>query len=109
MSSGIFSNSLFYFEKQQNDEFVNRDDLSEQCLLMIANHDVPPFVGWWQHSDLNLKQQYQLIDAVEHQQLVQQRQQEQQRLLGFINTHDTHSDMSLNAMLLRFIARWLCV
>lgn len=96
VSSGIFSNSLFYFEKQQNDEFVNRDDLSKQCLLMIANHDVPPFVGWWQHSDLTLKQQYQLIDAAKHQQLVLQRQQEQQRLVDFINAQDTHSDMSLN-------------
>lgn len=97
LKSGIFSNSLFYFEKQQNDEFVNCDDLSDQCLLMIANHDVPPFMGWWQHYDLNIKQQYGLIDADEYQQLVQQRVQEQQRLLRFINTQNREVSLSSNA------------
>ena len=97
VDSGIFSNSLFYFEKQQNDEFVNSDDLSDQCLLMIANHDVPPFVGWWQHSDLKIKQQYGLIDTDEYQQLVQQREQEQHRLLRFLNPQNTSFSLNTDA------------
>jgi 4-alpha-glucanotransferase len=97
VDSGIFSNSLFYFEKQQNDEFVNSDDLSDQCLLMIANHDVPPFVGWWQHSDLKIKQQYGLIDTDEYQQLVQQREQEQHRLLRFLNPQNTSLSLNTDA------------
>lgn len=94
--SGIFSNSLFYFEKQQDNEFISRDAFSEQCLLMIANHDVPPFIGWWQHTDLNIKQQYKLIDTLEFAQLVELRLQEQHRLLRFINTFSGQSPLLLD-------------
>ncbi|AQP98472.1 4-alpha-glucanotransferase [Pseudoalteromonas aliena] len=88
-SSGIFSNSLFYFEKQYDGEFISINDLSPHCLLMIANHDVPPFMGWWQHDDLNIKQQYNLIDEQQCIGLAKQRVEERQKLLRFINANQT--------------------
>ena len=98
-SSGIFSNSLFYFEKQHNGEFLSLDNLAPHCLLMIANHDVPPFTGWWQHDDLNIKQQYALIDEQQHAELTEVRAQEQARLLRFINqTENKQLTLQSNAI-----------
>lgn len=96
-SSGIFSNSLFYFEKNHEGEFRSIGELPKHCLLMIANHDVPPFTGWWQHDDLTIKQQYKLIDSQQLADLKEQRREEQARLLRFINlsagqTLDSQSD-----------------
>jgi 4-alpha-glucanotransferase len=82
---GIFSNSLFYFEKDSDQEFVASEQLPAHCLLMIANHDVSPFNGWWQKNDLAIKQQYQLITESQYQQQLTQRIEEQYRLLRFIN------------------------
>ncbi|WP_039037411.1 4-alpha-glucanotransferase [Pseudoalteromonas sp. ECSMB14103] len=96
-SSGIFSNSLFYFEKQNDGDFLPLHELPSQCLLMIANHDVPPFTGWWQHDDIVIKQQYHLIDDQQSTQITNQRIDEKTRLLRFINatanlTLTIHSD-----------------
>ena len=96
-TSGIFSNSLFYFEKQHDGEFLSVDDLAPHCLLMIANHDVPPFSGWWCHDDLNIKQQYELINKSEYEQQKQQRIQEQHKLLRFINSHSNKPELVLNS------------
>ncbi|KTF09043.1 4-alpha-glucanotransferase [Pseudoalteromonas carrageenovora] len=96
-TSGIFSNSLFYFEKQHDGEFLSVDDLAPHCLLMIANHDVPPFSGWWCHDDLNIKQQYELINKSEYEQQKQQRIQEQHKLLRFINSHSNKPQLVLNS------------
>ena len=86
-ASGIYSNSLFYFEKQHDGEFLPLQELPKHCLIMIANHDVPPFCGWWQTDDLDIKRQYQLIDDQQYQQQLHERQQEKQRLLRFIQLH----------------------
>jgi 4-alpha-glucanotransferase len=94
--SGIFSNSLFYFEKQQNNEFIEVHDLAPHCLLMIANHDVPPFTGWWQHDDLKIKLHYKLLDEQQLATQRAQRVQEQQCLLRFINRTE-HTALSINA------------
>jgi len=96
-TSGIFSNSLFYFEKHHDGEFLSVDDLAPHCLLMIANHDVPPFSGWWCHDDLNIKQQYELINKSEYEQQKQQRIQEQHKLLRFINSHSNKPELVLNS------------
>jgi len=65
----------------------------------IANHDVPPFTGWWQHDDLNIKQQYALIDEQQHAELTEVRAQEQARLLRFINqTENKQLTLQSNAI-----------
>ena len=92
----IFSNGLFYFEKDCHGEFLTAQSFPAQSLLMVANHDVPPFFGWWQGFDLTLKHEYHLLDE---QQLVQQqaeREIEKQRLLRFLSSCEGHS-FSLNS------------
>ncbi|WP_404343887.1 4-alpha-glucanotransferase [Pseudoalteromonas mariniglutinosa] len=82
--SAIFANSLFYFEKDQYGEFVNSSAFAGQRLLMIANHDVPPFCGWWHCTDLKIKVDYGLIEQAQCERLIQARADEKQRLLRFI-------------------------
>lgn len=97
--SGIYSNSLFYFEKRADDEFVALSDLPTHSLLMIANHDVPPFFGWWQHDDLTIKLNYQLINELQARAMKLERIEEQQRLLRFINQNSsTYVALSNNAI-----------
>lgn len=86
----IFSNSLFYFEKDQYDEFLPADAFDPHCLLMIANHDVPPFFAWWEGRDINLKVQYQLIDEPQQVKDLEVRQVEKQRMLRFLEQSGHH-------------------
>ncbi|MBB1479352.1 4-alpha-glucanotransferase [Pseudoalteromonas sp. SG41-2] len=87
----IFSNSLFYFEKDYQGEFLAAQSFAPQSLLMVANHDVPPFFGWWQGLDLTLKLKYQLIDEQQLTQLHADREIEKQRLLRFLSGCAEHS------------------
>jgi 4-alpha-glucanotransferase len=91
----IFSNSLFYFEKDEHNEFLSAEAFDSHCLLMIANHDVPPFFAWWEASDLSLKVQYGLIDDDQHLQSIESRQVEKQRMLRFLEKSG-HHDYTLN-------------
>ena len=87
----IFSNGLFYFEKDFHGEFLTAQSFPAQSLLMVANHDVPPFFGWWQGFDLTLKHEYQLLDEQQLGQLQTERKIEKQRLLRFLSSCETHS------------------
>ena len=50
--AGIFSNQLFYFCR--NDQgFYSPQDFKRHSMLMLANHDVAPLVGWWQQQDID--------------------------------------------------------
>jgi 4-alpha-glucanotransferase len=54
--SAIYSNKLFYFQKNDNQEFKNLADYQPDSLLMVTNHDVPTLAGWWAGRDLDLHQ-----------------------------------------------------
>ncbi|MCQ8878420.1 4-alpha-glucanotransferase [Pseudoalteromonas shioyasakiensis] len=92
----IFSNSLFYFEKDQHDEFLPAGTFAAHCLLMIANHDVPPFFGWWQGHDLSIKRDYNLIDEAQYNANCKLRDIEKQRLLRLLE-HSNHSGFTLDS------------
>ena len=95
-ASAIYSNGLFYFEKDQDGEFLLAEHFSQHSLLMIANHDVPPFSGWWTGYDITVKQQYGLIDEAESYELTTARDIEKQRMLHFINRQSA-KELSSNA------------
>lgn len=59
--AGIYSNCVFYFEKYDGWHFRKPEHYKVQALAMIANHDVPPLIAWWNGSDLLLRQQIGLI------------------------------------------------
>ncbi|CCQ10916.1 4-alpha-glucanotransferase (amylomaltase) [Pseudoalteromonas luteoviolacea B = ATCC 29581] len=92
--ANIFSNILFYFEKDHSGQFVDPKSYRKDSLLMVANHDVPPFFGWWQNEDIKTKLHFQLIDDVKCEELKKERQIEKEKLCSWLGWH---SDAQLNA------------
>ena len=88
--AGIFSNSLFYFTKDQEGQFTAPKDLPRHTLMMIANHDVATFNAWWHESDLEQRQQLQLfISSDSCAQAKRQRQQDKSNLLIWLAKYST--------------------
>ncbi len=83
----VYGNNIFYFEKNAHGEFKQPQNFRQQAMLMIANHDVPPFYAWWQADDIKLKTQYQLFESSEqaHQALAT-REQDQQLLIKWLGS-----------------------
>lgn len=85
--SQISSNILFYFEKDHEGQFVDPHWYKHNSLLMIANHDVPPFYGWWSYADVDIRYQYGLVDELKKQQLYDARTLERQKLCDWLSRH----------------------
>ncbi|MCR6652376.1 MAG: 4-alpha-glucanotransferase [Cellvibrionaceae bacterium] len=62
MSSNIFTNKLFYFEKLQDGRFRPAQEYEPRALAMLTNHDVPTIASWWVGSDLQLRQRLNLLE-----------------------------------------------
>ncbi|WP_105169600.1 4-alpha-glucanotransferase [Pseudoalteromonas sp. T1lg23B] len=117
--ANMLGNVLFYFEKDHNGEFVSQTELRHQALLMVANHDVPPFVAWWQGDDLLLRVEYKLLDARELENEQLKRESEKRKLLNWlvdagVSGLEIHSDAltiyeSLMLSLSRSAAQMLCL
>ncbi|MBE0366107.1 4-alpha-glucanotransferase [Pseudoalteromonas ulvae UL12] len=92
----VYSNILFYFEKDHQGQFSRRQDLKPHALLMIANHDVPTFRAWWHYDDLALRARLGLFDsATSQQQAEQARDEERQRLIAWLRAEDPQITVSL--------------
>jgi 4-alpha-glucanotransferase len=87
-NAGVFSNSLFYFSKNQDGQFTAPEHLPEHTLMMIANHDVATFTAWWLESDLEQRQQLHLFTAREQFELAKsQRKQDKVNLLIWLSNY----------------------
>ncbi|CAM4187334.1 4-alpha-glucanotransferase [Pseudoalteromonas byunsanensis] len=117
--ANMLGNVLFYFEKDHEGEFVPQSKLRHQALLMVANHDVPPFIGWWQGDDLLLRVEYKLLEANQLENEQHKRENEKRKLLSWlfdagVSHLDVHSDAvtiyeSLMLSLSRSRAQMLCL
>jgi len=56
----IFTNKLFYFEKDPQGQFKHPDHYEPHSLAMVTNHDVPTLTAWWNGQDLLLRQELKL-------------------------------------------------
>jgi 4-alpha-glucanotransferase len=63
--SAVLSNVLFYFEKYDPVRFKKPEDYPPRALAMVANHDVPTLSGWWNRSDLKLREKIGLLEPGE--------------------------------------------
>lgn len=92
----IYSNLMFYFEKDHQGHFRPLSHLNPRALLMIANHDVPPFACWWQHEDLDIRLRLELFnDEADYHQAVQYRQQDKDKLLQWLRENRPESIAAL--------------
>ena len=92
-ATGVYCNKLFYFERTQDEQFLQPDDQPEDALLMVTNHDVPTLAGWWNGTDLELREQVGLLDAEREKEAARlERQQDKQRLLGWLQSQQLLPD-----------------
>lgn len=61
--AGVLSNRVFYFEHYDLWHFKLPADHEPGAIFMVTNHDVPTLAGWWNRSDLDLRQQLGLIES----------------------------------------------
>jgi 4-alpha-glucanotransferase len=81
----IFTNKLFYFEKNHQGEFKAPEDYEAHSLAMLTNHDVPTLASWWSGSDIQLRESLKLFaEQTDSAQLLAQRQHEKSQLLQWL-------------------------
>ncbi len=84
--ANIASNTVYYF-CQQHDAFIEPDQLKQLTLLMISNHDLPPFASWWLGGDVDQGLTLNLLSEAQARQLKDERVVVQQRLITLLNNH----------------------
>ncbi|SFD12294.1 4-alpha-glucanotransferase [Pseudoalteromonas denitrificans] len=86
--SHIYSNLLFYFEKNHLGEFIAPHEFTPHSLMMVANHDVPTFKAWWQQSDLMLRNNLNLFESKElFENAKRERVSDKTKLINWLNQY----------------------
>ena len=94
----IYSNILFYFEKDTAGQFRALSELKPHALLMVANHDVPTFKAWWHGSDLLLRNQLNLFEQphiLEQAQI--ERHHDKHKMLSWLQQHSECGHLSIES------------
>ena len=85
----IFTNKLFYFEKNQDESFKAPGEYEAHSLAMLTNHDVPTLASWWRGSDLQLRQSLNLlVDGADYEEVLVSRDREKVHLLEWLEKLD---------------------
>jgi 4-alpha-glucanotransferase len=78
-ATAVYGNKLFYFEKDNRQQFKQPEEHTVDALLMVTNHDVPTLAGWWNGSELSLKHELGLLSDKQPLSALQQ-QSKQEKL-----------------------------
>ncbi len=62
---GVLSCRLFYFERQQDGEFMPPSWYPEQSLAAASTHDLPTLQGFWQGTDIQTRAELRLFPDTE--------------------------------------------
>ncbi len=83
--AGIFSNRVFYFEKENYSFFKDPKNYDVHALAMVNNHDVPTLKSWWDGSDLQLRDKLNIFEeGVDYNSMLEQRARDKHELLNFL-------------------------
>lgn len=109
-AAGVLSNDLFYFSRD-GDGFALPANYPADSLMMLANHDVPPLLAWWQADDLQLRRSIGLIDNDELlQSLISQREFDKQQLLKLLQSQGQFDGRDVNSIHYpELLKSWLAV
>lgn len=84
--AGIFTNRVFYFEKENFTTFKPPERYDVHALAMVNNHDVPTLVSWWDGKDLLLRDKLNIFEeGVDYGMMLDQRQRDKQEVLNFLS------------------------
>ena len=78
----ILSNKVLYFEKYNDGVFKLPQDILNKAFTTINNHDVPTLVSWWNRTDLEMRQELDILEkGVAYSDICAQRNSEKKHLL----------------------------
>ncbi|WP_053979642.1 4-alpha-glucanotransferase [Marinagarivorans algicola] len=91
ISGNVFTNKLFYFEREHDGDFKLPEHYMPRALAMLTNHDVPTLASWWAGSDIELRANLNLLDdSVPLDQVKQERTNDKYRLLRWLERCGIH-------------------
>ncbi|WP_054112765.1 4-alpha-glucanotransferase [Marinagarivorans algicola] len=91
ISGSVFTNKLFYFEREHDGDFKLPEHYMPRALAMLTNHDVPTLASWWAGSDIELRANLNLLDdSVPLDQVKQERTNDKYRLLRWLERCGIH-------------------
>jgi 4-alpha-glucanotransferase len=53
--ANVFSYRLLYFEKDDQQDFIQPQDYPELALVTVSTHDLPTLAGFWTHKDIKIR------------------------------------------------------
>jgi 4-alpha-glucanotransferase len=85
--TAVYSNKLFYFERDHDQQFTQPQDHQVDALLMVTNHDVSTLAGWWDGTELHIRHSIGLLDTEsELDEALRQREEDKNRVLKWLQT-----------------------
>ena len=85
-ATSVYSNKVFYFEREQEQHFKQPEDYPSDALLMVTNHDVATLAGWWNGTELQLRREMGVSNTSEELDLqIAERQSDKQKLLHWLS------------------------
>lgn len=85
ISGAVFTNKLFYFEREHDGSFKRPEHYMPRALAMLTNHDVPTLASWWAATDIALRHKLQLLDdSVPLACVIAERKADKYRLLDWL-------------------------
>jgi 4-alpha-glucanotransferase len=89
-ATSIYSNKLFYFERTPDRHFKPTQDHQADALLMVTNHDVSTLAGWWNGTDLKLRDEIGLLNAKQElPDLMLEREEDRAKLLSWLEAEQS--------------------
>ncbi len=97
MGKGIFSYRLFYFEQDDQGNYVPFHDYPRIALVSVSTHDLPTFAGFWSYRDIELRREMGLMSASQSEAQRRQRTTQKARIIerlfqdGFLTDKNAHT------------------
>jgi 4-alpha-glucanotransferase len=82
---GILSYRLFYFEKNERNEFQPPSEYPVQAVVSSTTHDLPTLAGFWKGSDIEARRRVGLLNDADYAAQMEMRLGEKQKMLDVLS------------------------
>ena len=87
--TNIFSYKLLYFEKDEQQNFIQPQEYPELALVTVATHDLPTLAGFWTHRDIEVRKEAGMFDNQQAAiKAAAEREADKEKLLGLLQELD---------------------
>lgn len=88
-ATAVYTNKVFYFERDDRQQFTDPAAHPVNALLMVSNHDVSTLAGWWNKTDLQLRGELGNISQQELSAAIAERGNDKQQLIQWLRDQQT--------------------